>query len=184
MKRSIIAPSGVALLALLAPACSTGTSSEVSEPASSPSSTSSASRAAPKPAVHLGDTVDLTRVDGGKIAVTLMQIINPATVADGTGDTGKTYMAAKLKIADTGPTPVEGAVNVNASVLGSDNQSYKPDFNDVAECTNFESGTFHLGPGESSTGCVVFALPRGVTPAKVIYVPSAGFADDFGEWLL
>ena len=38
--------------------------------------------------------------------------------------------------------------------------------------------------GESASGCVVFALPPGVSPAKVKYAPSSGFADDFGEWQL
>ena len=80
--------------------------------------------------------------------------------------------------------PIDGDVNINVAMVGSDDQSYVADLSNVSECTNFEAGTFHLDPGESATGCVVFALPHGVSPAKVKYLPSAGFADDFGEWVV
>lgn len=89
------------------------------------------------------------------------------------------------RTAATGGSAPDGAVNVNVSVVGSDDQSYTADLsNDVAECTNFESGLYHLSPGESTTGCVVFARPTGVTVAKVKYTPSEGFASDSGEWLI
>lgn len=170
----------VSAVALLATACSGHTAKE-SEPESAQGD---ATHAASKSAGHVGDTLDLTRADGSKVAVTVTQIINPATVTNGKAEADKTYVATKLTIADTGTTEVEGAVNVNVSLIGSDNQSYAADLNDVTECTNFDSGTFHLGPGQSAAGCVVFALPQGVTPAKVQYKPSAGFADDSGEWLV
>ncbi|HET9874813.1 MAG TPA: hypothetical protein VFQ37_03510 [Mycobacterium sp.] len=175
MKRFIIALSAVAVVAA---ACSSQTSKDSESAPATSETTSTAS----KPAAHVGDTLDLARVDGTKIGVTVMQVINPATVAKGAGDPGKTYLATKLKLADTGTVPIEGDVNVNVALVGSDNQIYIPDLNDVTECTNFESGEFHLEAGESTTGCVVFALPHGVTPTKVKYTPSAGFSPDFGEW--
>ncbi|HEU0189888.1 MAG TPA: DUF4352 domain-containing protein, partial [Mycobacterium sp.] len=133
---------------------------------------------------HVGDTLNLIRADGLKVAVTLTEIINPATVANAAPDPGKTYVATKLTITDKDSKAEEGDVNVNVSMVGSDNQIYTPDLHDVTECTNFESGAIHLAPGESATGCVVFALPQGVTPARVKYLPSAGFANSFGEWLV
>jgi hypothetical protein len=177
MKRCVAALSAFALLAA---ACSAQTSKE-GQPASS---TGTTSRTASKPTGHVGDTLNLTRVDGGKIDVTLTQVINPATVEGSKAEPDKTYVATNLTIADTGTTAIEGDANVNVSLAGSDNRSYAADLNDVSECTNFDSGAFHLGPGESATGCVVFALPPGVSPTKVKYVPSAGFADDSGEWLV
>lgn len=176
MKRSVVALSVLVLVA----ACSTQTAQE----SESSRASGDASNAAATPSGHVGDTLNLTRADDSKVAVTLTQIVNPATVADGKGDANKTYVATKLTIVDTGTTAIEGNVNVNVSVIGSDNQSYAPHLGDVTECTNFNEGTFHLAAGESATGCVVFELPRGVTPAKVKYEPSAGFAADFGEWLV
>lgn len=43
---------------------------------------------------------------------------------------------------------------------------------------------FHLEPGATAAGCVVFALPAGVSPAVLRYHPSEGFTDAFGEWTL
>lgn len=180
MKRFVVALSAFSLLAGLSVACSTHSSPAVG----SASGTGAAKHAASNPTGHLGDTLDLTRADGTKIAVTLTQIINPATLADGLGERDKTYMATQLKIKNSGTSTIESDVNVNVSVVGSDDHSYTADLGNVTECTNFDSGVYHLDGGQSTIGCVVFALPHGVTPAKVKYTPSEGFADDFGEWQL
>lgn len=185
MKRSIVAMSMFALLATGSAAACTKQAPTESTPSATASgaATSTAAAAARKPG-KLGDTLELTRADGSRIAVTVEQIINPASVEAGGAEAGKDYIATKLKLTDTGPSPIEGDVNINVSIVGSDDQSYTADLSDVTECTNFESGQFHLGVDESATGCVVFALPAGVSPKLVKYVPSAGFADDFGEWLV
>lgn len=188
MKRSIVTVSMLAILATAASAgCSehnTTTTTEIAPSGTAASSAATSTAAPAKKPVNIGDTIDLTRVDGSKVAVTLEQLINPATVAGGFGDATKTYVATKLKLTDSGSAPIEGDVNINVSLVGSDDQSYTADLNNVTECTNFESGAFHLTVGESATGCVVFALPHGVSPVRVKYAPSAGFADDFGEWLV
>lgn len=177
MKRSVVAFS---VFALFAAGCS-AQSVEVNEPGST---SGDGSQAASKVTGRLGDTLNLTRADDSKIAVTLLQVVNPATVANKPPDATKTYVATKLKITDSSSEAIEGDVNINVSMVGSDDQSYTADLSDVTDCTNFESGAFHLGAGESATGCVVFALPHGVTPARVKYTPSAGFANDFGEWVV
>lgn len=186
MKRSIVAMSMFAVLATgNSAACAKQDSSTQIGPTEAASSSTTVETSTPaKPPGHVGDTLDMTRADGGKIAVTLLQVINPATVTEGAAESGKTYVATKLKLTDSGTMPVEGDVNVNVALVGSDDQSYTADFNNVTECTNFESGAFHLDADESATGCVVFALPHGVSPVRVKYTPSAGFADDFGEWLV
>ena len=174
-RSSVVLP----LLALLAAACSShgGTAGDPGSAGGGKGAANSAAR--------IGDTLNLTRTDGSEIAVTLTEVINPATPVSGGGHDQKRYVAAKLTITDRGDAAIEGAVNVNASVIGSDNQRYVAELaSDVTECTNFDSGIYHLSPGESTTGCVVFALPAGVTPARVRYTPSEGFASDSGEWLI
>lgn len=68
-------------------------------------------------------------------------------------------------------------------MTGSDDHSYYADFAVVTECQDFEYGRFLLAAGASTSGCVVFALPPGVSPVKVKYVPSSGISRDAGEWL-
>jgi hypothetical protein len=179
MKRSVIALAAFAVLA--APgsmSCSTTPSGSQS------TSMPSTPPPAPKPVAHVGDTLELNRIGNGTIAVTLVQVINPATVPQGIGeDPSKTRIATKLKITNTGKSTIVGDANNNVAVIGSDDHSYSADFADVTECTNFVYGQFLLAPDESTTGCVVFTLPPGITPAKVKYMPSSGISHDVGEWL-
>lgn len=178
MKRSAIAV--LALLAVSVGSCSTGQSG-MAEPTVS---SSTGQPSAPKPVARLGDTLHLDRVGEEKIAVTLVQVINPATVSDGGGDPEKAYLATKLTIVNTGTSTIVGNVNTNVAVIGSDDQSYTADFAVVAECKNFVFGWFLLAANSSITGCVTFALPPAETPVKVRYAPSSGLSDDIGEWLI
>lgn len=180
MNRPVLAV--LALLSAGVSAACSGQAESANEPTTS--GTSETATATPKSVGHAGDTLTLTRADGSTVAVTLEGIVSPATVTSGKDDPTATYIAARLKIANQGTTAVNGNANTNVSVFGSDGRSYEPDLNNVSECTNFDSGMFDLDAGESATGCVVFALPPGVSPAKVKYAPSSGFADDFGEWQL
>jgi hypothetical protein len=167
------------MFALLAVSCSTDAST-VSDRAVSSSMPQSP---APKPVAHIGDTLNLMRVGDQKIAVTLVRVIDPATVPAGWGDAGKTYIATQLKIRNTGTSTIVGNSNSDVAVVGSDNQSYSADFATVTECKDFAYGWFLLAAGASTTGCVVFGLPQGITPVKVKYTPSSGISHDVGEWL-
>src|ERR1700747_1331995 len=89
MKRSVVA---LSVLALLAASCSTQKSTASEHAASPPTHQSPGSQ----PVAHVGDTLNLMRIGEQKITVTLLQIINPATVPNGWGDAGKTYIATKL----------------------------------------------------------------------------------------
>lgn len=178
--------------AIVMTACS-AQSTEVNQPASSgvegSAEAQSAQTTAPPPVAHVGATLNLTGEDG-PLAVTLSQVINPATGTDGppTDDNGNpngsTYVAAMLTIKNTSTSARKDDANNDAVLVGSNNQDYTADFDSVAECTNFDSGEYQLGPGESANGCVVFVMPPGITPAEFNYTPSSGFASSFGEWLI
>src|ERR1700757_4338449 len=118
MKRSVVTLSAFALLSA---SCSTGTSKGSEHAAPQPPQRSPAS----KPVAHVGDTLNLMRIGEQRIAVTLVQVINPATVPNGWGDAGKTYIATKLTITNTGTSTITGNGNSDVSVVGSDNQSYR-----------------------------------------------------------
>ncbi|CAJ1501474.1 DUF4352 domain-containing protein [[Mycobacterium] holstebronense] len=158
-------------------------SAETAEKAESDSSPGARQTPAPRPAAHIGQTLDLMRIGGQKIAVTLTEVIAPATVPNGWGTAGKTYLATKLRIENAGTTTIVGNSNSDVTVVGSDDQNYPADFATVNECKDFAYGWFLIAAGSSNTGCVVFALPTGVTAAKVRYAPSSGISQDVGEWL-
>lgn len=176
MRRWVVA---LCVLLLLTVSCSAEPAGEA-EPGSPPAARQTP---APRPAAHVGQTLDLMRIGGQQIAVTLTDVIAPATVPNGWGEAGKTYLATKLRIENAGTTTIVGNSNSDVSVVGSDDQTYEADFATVNECQDVAYGWFLIAAGASNVGCVVFALPTGVTAAKVRYAPSSGISRDVGEWL-
>lgn len=153
----------------------------------SKASTSSSAVAAPSTtiqakatAAHVGSTLNLRH-----LSVTLTKVIDPAQGADQytTPDPGKRFVATELTITNNSSTGYSNDANSNVTLIGTDNQSYTPDYNSVSECTNFNSGVYTLASGESSTGCVVFQVPTGVNPAKVQFSSSI-LGNNTGEWLV
>jgi hypothetical protein len=204
MKCTLGVGAALAVLALAFAAC--GGTTEVDKPAASTapaaapttvattpppaaaSATSPPTTAATSGSAHVGATLSLTGEGGDQANVTLSQVIDPATGTDGppTDDNGNpendVYVETVLNITNTGSGSYQDDANSDATLIGSDGQSYSPDFDDVAECTNFSSGSYQLGPGESANGCVVFVLPDGVSPTKFQYGLDSDFGSNFGEW--
>jgi hypothetical protein len=139
-----------------------------------------------KSVAHVGTTLTLGAGGGGSERVTLVQVIDPAQGAGRyiTADPGKRFVAAVFNIMNTSEVAGEGNANDDAALIGSDNQTYTFNPYSLTECTNFSEGQFQLGPSESATGCVAFQMPTGVSVVKVQWSPNAGFASDFGEWLV
>lgn len=181
MKRFPLAVSALTVLAGLITSCASGIETS--------SHNQPAIFAPERPSItvqpgYRGDTLNLDRIGGGRVGVTLVQVINPATVAFGFGDAAKTYVAAEVAIKNLGTTTITGDANNNVALIGSDDHTYRADLATVTECKNFVLGQFVLPPQVSATGCVVFGLPGGVSPAKVRYHPSSGISLDVGEWII
>lgn len=121
------------------------------------------------------------------MGVALNQLIDPATGTDGPptdsngNPTNSSYVAAVVTILDTGSEAIRDDADDDAELVGTDGRDYTPDFEAVSQCTSFNSGEYSIGPGERVTGCVVFALPAEVAPARLLWTP-AGFSNDVGEW--
>jgi hypothetical protein len=64
--------------------------------------------------------------------------------------------------------------NSDAVAVGTDGQDYTATFNSITDGTNFNSGEFNVGPGQSVKGWVAFELPSGVTVASVQWSPGLG----------
>jgi hypothetical protein len=115
-----------------------------------------------------------------------VKVIDPAQGSDEftVPEQGKRFVAVVFAVRNVGSSPDQGDANNNTTVIGSDNQSYSADFDNVNGCTNFSEGSYQLGPGESANGCVVVQLPKAVNAAKVQWNPQSGFSDSFAEWLV
>ncbi len=178
-------------VAVTVAACSGHTAQVNDKPSGSSISASTTQNSSPTtpPAAHVGGTLHLTGEQGAAIAVALTKIINPATGADGppadeNGNPNGSYVAAMVTVKNTGKSALEDNANNDATLVGSNNETYTAALSAVTECTNFDNGTYRLAPGESATGCIAFVMPSGVGPTKFKYAPASGFANDFGEWLI
>ena len=53
----------------------------------------------------------------------------------------------------------------------------------LSDCTVFPRGHVSVAPGSSATGCVAFEIPTAATITEVQFLPTAGTAGNYGEWL-
>ena len=137
------------------------------------------------PTRHVGGTFTVTG-SGTDEKITLTKVIDPAAPATSyiTPSAGNRWVSAAFTIINVGSQAVQGDADSDATLIGANGQTYQPDFNQVAGCTDFNDGAFQLAPKESASGCVTFTVPTGVQVAKVEWAPDAGFSSAFGEWLV
>lgn len=143
----------------------------------------SAGAPASKAPAHLGGTITLSN-GKDKLAVTAVAGFKAAPENPDLGaSAGKHFVGIKFMLANAGQSTVTGNVNNGGTITGSDNQTYNADFSSIAGCTNFNQGDFTLAPGASSTGCVTYQVPDGVTVKKIDYNPTF-LGGQSAEWLV
>jgi Domain of unknown function (DUF4352) len=182
------------LLAVAIAGC--GGSSSKTSTATTPSTTAPATAPAPSTTIptpkvaiapspaKVGATLVVSMTDSNyndvSANVTLVKIADPAQGADQytTPDSGKRFVGAEFQIVAQNSAVSDNANN-DATLVGSDNQTYDADMNSIAEGTNFNMGDVNLAAGQSSTGWVTFQVPTGVSVASVLFGDSSGTV---GTW--
>ena len=143
-------------------------------PASAPAAATSspsiaASQAGPKSTGHLGDTLTYRDIAGTAFDVTLVKVVDPASVSStNAASVGSRWVGLVMTIDDHGGPP--DADSQAADGTGSDGQRYG--FN-----TSYHIGTFSecsptvasVGAGQTGTFCAGFMVPTGVTVVSVGY---------------
>ena len=175
---------GIIIMGSIAAAGSEQTNINTNSVNTSASSSDSRSAIRPASTAHVGSAINIGGSQG--LAVTLQQVIDPATPENSYlgPDAGKRFIALKLQIVNNGSSAYSDDANNNLTLIGSDNQSYTASFYPINECTNFSNGQYTLSAGSSATGCVVYQVPNEVKTAKVQFQTNSGFSGDTGEWLV
>jgi hypothetical protein len=133
-----------------------------------------------KPVARVGSTLEVTGSQGTAWAE-VVQIIDPASDANGLGpNPGTRYVAVQFGFEGRSRIFDDDA-DVEATVTGSDGQTYTPQLSSPAGCTNFAYGQVTLASGGKATGCVMFQLPTGVSVATVDYGGRLG-GGNIAEW--
>ena len=175
---------GSALLVSVTAGCSAASIGNPTAPPTTTNPTSSAKPTSPKAVRQdnnsgpLGTTFTATDIDGNKMKVTLIKVIDPAQGSDEftTPDNGKRFAAAEFRLTGLSGHMSDDA-NGDATLVGSNHQTYSADFDDIKGCTNFNSGEFSVTPGEQSVGCVVYQVPKHVKVAQIQWDASGGYGD-------
>jgi hypothetical protein len=137
-----------------------------------------AAPAAPTPQQgSLGTSFTETDDLGNTMSIALGPVIDPA---HGTNEfdqprTGNRLVATEFKLTGIRGSSADNANN-DASLIDDNHHVYAADLDDVSECTNFTNGDYKVAPNQSTTGCVVFQVPIGVTVLQVKWIPEVGGA--------
>lgn len=142
------------------------------------------------PEAHVGSTLVL-RNNGADATVTLVQLTDPSSSPTGsrTGSpAGQRLVSAEFSFANTGTIAVKPSINTDATLIGADGQTYRPDDYASNGCQSFNRIT-NVAPEQAATGCDVYPVPKGVRIAIVDFafvVPAIVDADPgkagLGRW--
>jgi hypothetical protein len=110
---------------------------------------------------------------GNDYTVTLIKVLDPAQPDNSfdSASSGSRLVGAEFTVKGVSGSTSDDA-NTDAAVQGSDNQTYQPSFNGLAVGTNFNSGDFQVGPGQTETGWVAFSVPDSIRVASVQWEPA------------
>jgi hypothetical protein len=194
MKKLTVRHRPVAVVAALATAAilgvvGCGSIAKSSAPAHTARAAATGSQAAPSPTPSLsgpvGTSYTVTDPSGNKISVTLARVIDPAQGADQftTPQNGSRFVGAVFSIKGISGTFSDDANN-DATVIGSNGQTYTADFDSITGYTNFNDGEFSVSAAESSVGAVTFQIPLAVKVSKVEWSANGGLGGAPAEWLI
>lgn len=166
-----------------------GTITKTPAPASTAPAALASTKAAPSPSSSLsgpvGTVYTVTDQSGDKMTVTLTKVIDPAQGADQftTPGNGNRFVGAVFTITGISGTFSDNANN-DATLIGSNGQTYTADFDSIAGYTNFNNGDYNVNAGENSVGAVTFQVPLTVKVTKIEWSANGGFGGAPAEWLV
>jgi len=162
---------------------------KISTPQPATATASAGSSTAPAPTSSLsgpvGTSYAVTDESGNKMSVTLTQVIDPAQGADqfNSPQSGNRLVGAVFDIKGINGTFSDDANN-DATLIGSNGQTYTADFDSIAGYTNFNHGEYSVSAGESSVGAVTFQVPGAVTVSKIEWSANGDLGGAPAEWLI
>jgi hypothetical protein len=133
----------------------------------------------------VGTVYKVTDGSGNVMTVTLTKVIDPAQGADQytTPNNGFRFVGAVFTLSGVSGTFSDDANN-DATLVGSNSQSYTASFSSIAGVTNFNNGEYNLTPGVHSVGAVTFQVPTGVSVSAIQWSGSGGFGGAPATWTL
>ena len=89
---------------------------------------------------------------------------------------------AEFRVVDTGGGPISYDADVDATLVGSNGQTYQSDVDiTVSYCPNFYDVS-QLNPGQAVWACEIFVVPTSVSVSRVVWTPDDGISNQPVEW--
>lgn len=183
----------IAILATVAAMLGLAACSSIAK-TSAPSSKAPAALASPKETAPsaspsnslsgpVGTAYAVTDQSGDKIRVSLTRVIDPAQGSDqfDTPNNGNRFVGTVFSITGISGNFSDDANN-DATLIGSNGQTYSADFDSITGYTNFNGGQYNVSVGEKSVGAVTFQVPLGVRVATIEWSANGGFGGAPAEW--
>ncbi|MFJ9759909.1 DUF4352 domain-containing protein [Streptomyces sp. NPDC101149] len=180
----------LAVSALALTACETGTTvndkpkAHASVPANS--GKKAAAKEEKKPDVaKVGDTIGVTGMDGGKLDVTVVKVVDNAKPGDEFTEpsAGKRFYGVQFQLVNAGKKAYSDSPSNGAQISDAQGQQFQATIADITAGPSMSSDV-RLKPGAKALGWIVFEVPKGVKPSAVQFTMDSGFSDDTGEWKL
>ncbi|MGW0806151.1 DUF4352 domain-containing protein [Nonomuraea sp. NPDC002799] len=134
----------------------------------------------------VGETVALQgREPGLKVAVTVNQVVSPATPANTftKPQAGRRFVAVQITLTNQGAALYSDSPSNGAWLIDGEGQQHRASIAYVTEGESF-GGSATINTGDSRKGMLVFEVPEAATAAKLQFALDSGLADQKGEWTL
>jgi Domain of unknown function (DUF4352) len=181
--RTIPAAVGAALIAAALSGCAAVSSSVSTTPAKTAANAPMHTAAAKK--AGLGDTIDITGMNGERLALTLVKVVPDAKGSDefNTPDSGKVFFAAQIRITNIAKSAVYSDSPDNCMVVADgQGQQFQTDLSTISAGPGFD--TVNLAPGSKALGYEVFQVPKGDKVTEIQYTIDSGMGSGTAQWSL
>lgn len=123
--------------------------------------------------------------EGSAVAVTLVKWVDPAKGSDAytTPDKGMRFVAAQIRVANTGTAVYDDTPSNGMQVADTQGQRFEADYNDVSAGPSMPPEV-KLSTGDKALGYVVFQVPKGSKIVTLQFIADSGFANEAAQWAL
>jgi hypothetical protein len=130
----------------------------------------------------IGSPHVLASNDGGKVSVTVLQVVDSATGLDGyTPKPGSRFVGVQIRLGNVGQSVYDDSPENGALLVDSRGEQHYADLAEITAGDGF-GGHVRMGAEETRTGFIVFQLPQGVTARTFQFALDSGFAASMGQW--
>jgi hypothetical protein len=185
MTGRVLRAAGSILGAAALASCGSSTSGATASSTVVTTTTTPSTTTTSQPPASLGGNQTLSGM-GVTLVATATSVIDPATAPSGAAGPGMRLVAVTLQVTNTSRVSIssdpDGDPTISATLSDSSGSSYPAEpFVTVTQCTSFVHSQINLHPGQSETGCLVFAIPAGAKPVSFQFSPTESFGST-GTW--